>query len=119
MLLSEISTDKIPYSIYFNFIVRQWHILVVFTICMLSFRHSFPIILATEGTPLIYFIYQTFFDKMSTSIQNYLFVGNFVDLFSDSNKFLMMQLFCIPMSEFNYFMIGTILIIICYKKNYV
>ena len=117
VLLSEISTDKIPYRIYFNFILRQWHKLVVLTLGMLTFRNSFPILLLTGGSPLIYFIYQTFFDKISTTMTNYLYVGNFVDLYSDSNKFLAMQLFCIPMSEYNYFLVGTILIFICYKKK--
>ena len=117
VLLYETSTDKIPYSIYFNFIFRQWHKLVCLAIGMLSFRLSFPILLVIGGSPLIYYIYQTFFDKMSTSMTNYLYVGNFIDLYSGSDKFLMMQLFCIPMSEFNYFMIGSVLIFICYKKK--
>ena len=117
VLLYETSTDKIPYSMYFNFIFRQWHKLVCLAIGMLSFRLSFPILLVIGGSPLIYYIYQTFFDKMSTSMTNYLYVGNFIDLYSGSDKFLMMQLFCIPMSEFNYFMIGSVLIFICYKKK--
>ena len=116
-LLSEISTGKIPYSIYFNFILRQWHKLVCLAIGLLSFRLSFPILLIIGGRPLIYFIYQTFFNKINTVITNYLYVGNFYDLFSDNDKFLAMQLFCIPMSEFNYFMIGSVLIFICYKKK--
>jgi hypothetical protein len=117
VLLYETSTDKIPYSIYFNFIFRQWHKLVCLAIGLLAFRLSFPILLVIGGSPLIYYIYQTFFDKMSTSMTNYLYVGNFIDLYSGSDKFLMMQLFCIPMSEFNYFMIGSVLIFICYKKK--
>ena len=117
VLLYETSTDKIPYSMYFNFIFRQWHKLICLAIGMLSFRLSFPILLVIGGSPLIYYIYQTFFDKMSTSMTNYLYVGNFIDLYSGSDKFLMMQLFCIPMSEFNYFMIGSVLIFICYKKK--
>ena len=117
VLLYETSTDKIPYSMYFNFIFRQWHKLVCLAIGMLSFRLSFPILLVIGGSPLIYYIYQTFFDKMSTSMTNYLYVGNFIDLYSGSDKFLMMQLFCIPMSEFNYFIIGSVLIFICYKKK--
>ena len=119
VLLYETSTDKIPYSMYFNFIFRQWHKLVCLAIGMLSFRLSFPILLVIGGSPLIYYIYQTFFDKMSTSMTNYLYVGNFIDLYSGSDKFLMMQLFCIPMSEFNYFMIGSVLIFICYKKVFI
>ena len=117
VLLYETSTDKIPYSMYFNFIFRQWHKLVCLAIGLLAFRLSFPILLVIGGSPLIYYIYQTFFDKMSTSMTNYLYVGNFIDLYSGSDKFLMMQLFCIPMSEFNYFMIGSVLIFICYKKK--
>ena len=54
---------------------------------------------------------------MGSSILNFLYIGNFIDLFSETDRFLMMQLFCIPMSEFSYFMIGTALIFICYKKK--
>ena len=119
LLLSEISTDKIPYSMYLNFILRQLHKLFCMAIGMLFFRMSLPIItlMIDGGRPLLYYIYQTFFEKLGTSITNYLYIGNFVDLFSDEDKFLMMQLFCIPMSEFNYFVIGSILVFICYKKK--
>ena len=117
VLLYETSTDKIPYGMYFNFIFRQFHKLVCLALGLLAFKLSFPILLVAGGAPLIYFIYQTFFDRMGNSMTNYLYIGNFIDLFSESDKFLMMQLFCVPMSEFNYFMIGSVLIFICYKKK--
>jgi hypothetical protein len=44
LLLSEISTDKIPYSMYLNFILRQLHKLFCMVIGMLFFRMSLPII---------------------------------------------------------------------------
>ena len=55
VLLYETSTDKIPYSIYFNFIFRQWHKLVCLAIGLLAFRLSFPILLVIGGSPLIYY----------------------------------------------------------------
>ena len=128
LLLKDISTDKIPYIMYFNFISRQIHRLFTMTIGMLSMRMSQPILTLYFGGPLVLYIYQTFFRNMGTSGLNYLYIGNFLDLFSkdvknplnpfnENKRFSMMQLFCIPMSEFNYFMIGSVLIFICYKKR--
>ena len=69
------------------------------------------------GTPLMHYIYETFFNKLGSMFLNYLYVGNFLDLFSNNDGFLMMQLYCIPLSEFNYFIVCSILIFICYKKK--
>ena len=117
-VLSEISTDEIPYSLYFNFILRQWHKLVVFEIGMLSFRLSFPLLIVIMvKAPLIHYIFKTYFERMGSTFFNMIYVGNLIDLFSETDGFLMMQLFGIPVSEFSYFMIGTVLIFICYKKK--
>ena len=51
-------------------------------------------------------------------------MSDFIDLFkkTDDEKqqpvYLPTKLFCIPMSEFNYFILCSILIFICYKKKY-
>ena len=52
-----------------------------------------------------------------------IFVGNFIELFKKTDDerqtvYLPTKLFCIPMSEFNYFILCSILIFICYKKKY-
>lgn len=118
VLLSQISTDQIPYYIYFNFVFRQLHKLVFTALGILTFRRSIPILLMVYGgTPLMHYIYETFFNKLGTTFPNYLYFGNFVDLFSNNDGFLMMQLYCIPVSEFNYFIVCSILIFICYKKK--
>lgn len=118
-ILSEISTEKIPYNMYLNFILRQWHKLVLLALGMLIVRLSLPVLLLLTGnTPLLYYIYINYFEKLGDSFQNYLYYGNFVDLFADTDGFLMMQLFCIPMSEINYFIICTILIFLSYKKKW-
>ena len=119
LLLSEIPTKRIPYSMYFNFIFRQTHKFACIGFGVVLFKMSFPMLLVLIGRgPLIYYIFKTYFERLGTAVTNYLFIGNFADLFSDTDSFLMMQLFCIPMSEFNYFMIGSVLIFICYKKKW-
>ena len=119
LYLYEISTDKIPYYIYLNFAFRQVHKLILMILGFEIFKYFIPYLLASIGqAPLINYIYQTFFLKLGNPGWNYLYIGNFIDLFTETEGFLMMQLFCIPMSEFNYFIICSIIIFICYKKRW-
>ena len=72
VLLSQISTDQIPYYIYFNFVFRQLHKLVFTALGILTFRRSIPILLMVYGgTPLMHYIYETFFNKLGTTFPNY------------------------------------------------
>ena len=115
--LYEISTDKIPYYMYLNFAFRQMHKLILMILGFEFFKYFVPYLLALNGqAPLLNYLYQTFFYKLGNPGWNYLYIGNFLDLFTDTEGFLMMQLFYIPMSEFNYFVICSIIIFICYKK---
>ena len=118
VLLSEISTDKIPFSLYFNFIFRQLHKFAFLGFFIVVFKLSFPVLLVIIGkAPLIYYIYKTYFKKLGTAVTNYIYIGNFIDLFSETDGFLMMQLFCIPMGEFNYFILCSIILFVCYKRQ--
>ena len=123
-LLSQIPTDKIPCYIYFNYFFRQIHKFVFLLWGISLLRYGFPILLVRIGnSPLMYYLFQTFFQKLRYSILNCVFVGNFIDLFkkNDNEKqqqYLPTKLFCIPISEFNYFIVCTILIFICYKKKF-
>ena len=123
-LLSQIPTDKIPIKIYFNFFLRQIHkfIFLIWGIALLRF--AFPILLVRVGnSPLMYYLFTTYFQNLKNTILNCIFVGNFIDLFKKTDdekqqEYLPTKLFCIPMSEFNYFILCTILIFICYKKKF-
>ena len=80
------------------------------------FEYAFPILLVLIGkSPLMNYIYQTFFLKLAHPKIDFLFVGHFMELFDDEDN--IMRLFFIPISEFNFFIICSIIIFICYKKN--
>ena len=123
-LLSQITTDKIPTSIYFNFILRQIHKLFFLLFGIAMFKYAFPIFLVLIGrSPLIHHLFKTFFENLSVYLLNIIFVGNIIDLFNiarekEPEKFFITKLFCIPISEFNYFIFCTILIFVCYKKKF-
>jgi hypothetical protein len=123
-LLSQISTDIIPFYIYFNFIFRQIHKFIFLTLGIALLRFAFPILLVRIGnSPLMYYLFKTYFQNVGNTILNCIIVGNFLDLFkkTDDEKnpvYLPTKLFCIPMSEFNFFILCSILIFICYKKKY-
>ena len=117
-VLSQVSTNKMPNYIYFNFIFRQFHRLLFLLLGLAMFKYAFPILLLRAGnSPMMYYLYQTYFLQLSRYIFNFMFFGNFLDLFQKTDEFLITKLFCIPISEFNYFIICTILIFICYKKK--
>ena len=123
-LLSQISTDIIPFYIYFNFIFRQIHKFIFLILGIALLRFAFPILLVRIGnSPLMYYLFKTYFQNVGNTILNCIIVGNFLDLFkkTDDEKnpvYLPTKLFCIPMSEFNFFILCSILIFICYKKKY-
>ena len=124
-LLSQIPTDKLPIYIYFNFFFRQIHKFIFLILGIALLRFAFPILLVRVGnSPLMYYLFKTYFQNVGNTILNCIFVGNFIDLFkkTDDEKqqpvYLPTKLFCIPMSEFNYFILCSILIFICYKKKY-
>ena len=119
LLLNKISTDKIPCYIYFNFALRQIHKFVLMILGFEIYKHFLPYSLALYvKAPLIIYIYKNLFLQLGNSALNFLFVGDFIVLFIDSDDLLMMQLFCIPMSEYTYFIICSIIIFICYKKKW-
>ena len=118
-VLSKIDTNRIPLFIYFGFILRQIHKALFLILGFETFKYGIPFLLVLVGkSPMIFYIYKTLYDKLGDPGLNIIFVGNFIDLFKKDNKFLMMRLFCIPMSEFSFFIICSIIIFICYKKNF-
>ena len=119
VFLSEISTNKIPYYIYFNFTLRQFHKLVLMFLGNELYKYFIPYYLVlTNMSPLIIYIYQTYFLRLGHPGWNYIYIGNFLDLFTKTDGFLIMHLYCIPMSELNYFVACSAIIFICYKKNW-
>ena len=118
-VLTEIDTNKIPFSIYFGFALRQIHKALFLILGFETFKYGIPYLLVLFGkSPMIFYIYKTLYEKLGDPGLNIIFIGNFLDLFGRENKFLMMRLFCIPMSEFSFFIICSIIIFICYKKNF-
>ena len=118
LALSEISTDKIPYSMYFNFAFRQIHKVACLGIGISLFKRSFPLILIIFGKgPLVYKLNKDFFENLGKTVGNIFYYGNFVDLFGSNDSILTMNLFCLTMSELNHFIFCSILIFICYKKK--
>ena len=117
LILSEISPDIIPNSLYFNFVFHQTHKIFLIPICIMIYKYSFPLIAAYFGSPLFHIIYKDFFQKLENEIVNYLFFGNFVELFQHNEKFSMTKLFIIPICELNFFVLCSVLIFISYKKK--
>ena len=119
IVLSGIITNKIPCSIYFGFALRQIHKALYMTLGFETFKYSIPFLLVLIGkSPMIFYIYRTLYEKLGDPGFNILFIGNFFDLFFEGEKFLMMRLFCIPMSEFSFFIIFSAIIFLCYKKKF-
>ena len=119
IFLSGISTNRIPYSLYFNFAMRQFYKLVLMFSGNEVYKYCLPYyIVFISSSPIINYIYQTYFLRLGHPGWNYIYIGNFLDLFTKTEGFLMMQLFCIPMSEFNFFVACSAIIFICYKKKW-
>ena len=126
MALSKISTSATPYSLYFSFLFRQIHKLVNLNICIPLFKYCYPIILANNspGAPLLNYLMKEIINKLDYGLGNFFMYLNFYELFSenhddkDNNKICVLEVFSIIVSELNFFIIGTSLIFICYKKKY-
>ena len=131
VVLSKISTDKIPFSVLLNFFLRQIHKIFCLFIGIHFFKRFFPIIssLSSKGAPLMNYLFKEIIDKLDNGIGNFFFYQNFIDLFKNhdneekdinkhhNQKFSLLQVFSIIICEANYFIIGTILIFISYKKK--
>ena len=68
-LLSQISSDKIPIYIYFNFLFRQIHkfIFLILGIALLCF--AFPLLLVRVGnSPLMYYLFKTYFQNVGNTM---------------------------------------------------
>ena len=116
--LYKISTNDISFYAYFGFIIRQLHKFLLFLLAIMMFKYSFPILYVMFiKAPLINYIYQTMFLKLGNFSWNYLYIGNILDLFTETDNYFMMQLYCIPMCEYSYFIICSLMIFICYKKK--
>jgi hypothetical protein len=126
MALSKISTAATPYSFYFSFLFRQIHKLVNLNICIPLFKKSFPIFLASNspGAPLLNYLMKEIIEKVDYGFGNFFMFLNFYELFSESHddkdkhEICVLEIFSIIVSEFNFFIIGTLLIFICYKRKY-
>ena len=118
-VLAEIDTNNMPCSMYFGFALRQIHKAIYLIIGFQTFKYGIPFLLVLIGkSPMIFYIYKTLFQKLGNPGLNIIFIGNFFDLFKKGDKFLMMRLFCIPMSEFSFFIICSVIIFLCYKKKF-
>ena len=116
VLLSRIPPVKIPWTTFFGFVFRQIHKLICMILGFETFKYAIPFVLIVfVQSPLMLYIYHTLFENLGNPGWNYVFVGNFLDLFTTNNGFLFLKLFFIPMSEFNFFIICSIIIFICYK----
>ena len=130
VVLSRISTDKIPFSILLNFFLRQVHKIFCIFIGIHFFKRFFPIIssISSKGAPLMNYLFKEIIDKLDSGIGNFFFYQNFFDLFKKHgkeekhfnehhSKISLLQVFSIIICETNYFIIGTILIFISYKNK--
>ena len=130
MVLSRISTSKIPFSILINFFLRQIHKIFCLFIGIHFFKRFFPIIssFSSRGAPLMNYLFKEIINKLDSGIGNFFFYQNFFDLFKKHgkeekyfnehhSKISLLQVFSIIICETNYFIIGTILIFISYKKK--
>ena len=125
-ILSKISTTKIEVSLYFNFIFRQIHKFFGINLGTTYFKYFFPMILILNnpGAPLMNYLLTEIIGKMDYGIGYFLIYRNIADLFShqedetDNGKINILQIFSLIICEFNFFIIGTISIFICYKKQY-
>ena len=130
VVLQRVSTDKIPYSILFNFLFRQSHKIFFIFIGIHFFINFFPVFISfrNRGAPLMNYLYTELIDKLDYGIGNFMYYQNFLDLFKDhdkevvdtdeyNKKISLLQVFSIIICETNFFIIGSILIFYCYKNK--
>ena len=129
ILLQRVSTDKIPYSILFNFLLRQTHKVFCIFIGIHFYKKFFPVIISliNRGAPLMNYLFTELIDKLDSGFGNFLYYQNFIDLFKktdkedldepNNKKISLLYVFSIIICETNYFIIGSILIFLCYKNK--
>ena len=125
-MISNVSTDMIPYHIYFNFIFRQIHKIFCILIGIHFFKYFFPWFLSfvNNGSPLMNYLFIEIIDKLEFGLGNFFYYKNFQDLFEtkdrDSYKnnknISIVEILSLIVCEVNFFILGSILIFICYKK---
>ena len=121
--LSKISTDKIPLSTFFNFFFRQIHKLFLLIIAMQFFLDFCPVVF--HHSPLMNYLFTEVLDKLKKSIGYFLYYENIRELFVDHGSYdkyhqknlSFLSVFSIIICEVNFYVIGTLLIFICYKKK--
>ena len=126
MALSKIPTSATPNILYFNFISRQIHKLVNLNLCIPFLKYCFPIFLAKNipGAPLLNYLIKEVISKLDYGFGNFFMYRNFIELFSDDHdkedkvEICVLEVFSLIVCEFNFFIIGTIMIFICYKKKF-
>lgn len=128
VVLSKIPTKKIPISYFFNFIFRQFHKIFFLNIAIHYCKNTLAIAFSfsNKGAPLINYLYKRIIDKLDIGFGNFFFYRNFSELIFkkeehndyDKGKTISLLKVCsIIICEFNFYIIGTILIFFCYKKK--
>ena len=130
LILSKISTNKIPYSIFFNFIFRQFHKIFCMNIGINYYKNVLPLslLIGNKGAPLINYFFNEYLEKIGLGFGNYLFYQNFKEMINNfhehenenkiaENHISFLKVFSLIVCENNFFIIGSILIFICYKKR--
>ena len=131
ILLSKISPTDIPYTKLINFLLRQIYKLFYITLGGNFFTQIFPVLILifNEGSPLINYYLVEIVDKLESSFGNLLYYKNFKELFNNpsdfdenekkysENNISALRIFGLAISEINFFILGSILIFISYKKK--
>ena len=130
IVLSRVPTNKIPCSYFFSFCFRQLHKLFCLNIGIHYCDKFQPIsfTLSSPGSPLMNYLFKELINKLDNGFGNFLFYQNFIEVFSkkqendydqykEESKISILKVFSIIVCEFNFFIIGSILIFVCYKKK--
>ena len=128
IILSRTPTNKIPFTCLINFSFRQFHKIMCLHIGILYCTKNQPVSFSfsSPGSPLMNYLCNELISKLDSGFGNYSFYKNFIEFFrigqnnddkKEESKISFLKLFSIIVCEFNFFIIGTLLIFICYKKK--
>ena len=127
LIISKIPTSKIPVSYYFNFLFRQFHKILCLNIGLHFFEQFLPIYISynNPGAPLMNYFFKEIIDKIEVGFGNFFFYKNFIEFYKikdqkdihDEKNISLLKICSLIVCEFNFFIIGTVLIFICYKKK--
>jgi hypothetical protein len=134
-ILAKMKPSRLPNLLYFNFIFRQIHKFCIFCLSFVFIRYLIPLVfsLSTKGAPITIYFIENIMEKINMEFTNIIPFYNLINIYIDENsgknmndegnnkdkedKILITNFFSIYAGEFYFFIICSLIIFFCYKKN--